>query len=185
MSKSKNKTQPTAIVIREFDEQKLENEVIELINKKHLETYKESYVGFFSYSDAAGAIGGGRGHFLWLETYSTLYQFLANYFVVLSPGRLDLDHEKVYKDVAEIIKELAAGEIPPKKAIQEINKAGKHFSQIEWIGELDDLIQGDGEFPKKVREYFFESREDAGSVKEKIGKEHQKAFLEFLSEYGL
>ena len=181
MSKNKNKTQPTAIVIREFDEQKLENEVIELINKKNLETYKESYVGFFSYSDAAGAIGGGRGHFLWLETYSTLYQFLANYFVVLSPGRYDLDHEQVFKKVAEIIQQLAASKISTTAAIKKINEAGKHFSQIEWIGELKDLTEGDSEFAKKVREQFFEEKK---TDQKKINKESLNDFINFLSGYG-
>ena len=179
------KKQKNQIVIKEFDEERLAEELGEVIRKNDLENYTKGKVGFFSYSDASPGIGGGSGHFLWFDSYHNLYQFLADYFVVLAPGRLDLDHEKVYENVAEIIKELAAGEIPPQKAIQEINKAGKHFSQIEWIGELDDLIQGDGEFPKKVREYFSESREDEGSVKEKIGKEHQKAFLEFLGEYGI
>ena len=183
---SNNKKEPkNEIKIKEFKEEKLAEELGEIIQKNDLENYQKGKVGFFSRGDAIGAVGGGMGAFLWFPSFSELYQFLANYFVVLSPGRCDIDHEKVFNDVARIVKELGEGKVNKETAIQKINKAAQHFSQIEWIGELDDLIQGDGEFPKKVREYFFESREDAGSVKEKIGKEHQKAFLEFLSEYGL
>ena len=183
---SNNKKEPkNEIKIKEFKEEKLAEELGEIIQKNDLENYQKGKVGFFSRGDAIGAVGGGMGAFLWFPSFSELYQFLANYFVVLSPGRCDIDHEKVFNDVARIVKELGEGKVNKETAIQKINKAAQHFSQIEWIGELDDLIQGDGEFPKKVRESFFESREDAGSVKEKIGKEHQKAFLEFLCEYGI
>lgn len=176
-------SQPTEIVIRKFDEQKLEEEVIELINKRDLEKYKNGYVGFFSYSDAPAAIGGGSGHFLWFDSYHNLYQFLADYFVVLGPGRYDLDHEKVYKNVGEIIKQLAAGKISTKKAIQEINKAGKHFSQIEWIGELEDLTEGNSEFAKKTREFFYEKKEEP--VQNKIIKKDLPVFVKSIGEYGI
>jgi hypothetical protein len=185
MTKPINHSEKIEIITEKFDEDKLRQELAKLISEKGLDTYHEGYVGFFSRGDAIGAIGGGMGAFLWFPSFSELYQFLANYFVVLSPGQCDLDHEKVFNEVARIVKELAEGKINKETAIQKINKAAQHFSQIEWIGELDDLIQGDGEFPKKVREYFFESREDEGSVKEKIGKDHQEAFLEFLGEYGI
>ena len=173
------------ITIRDFEEEKLAEELGESIRKNKLQIYIKGKVGFFSYSDASAGIGGGSGHFLWFDSYHKLYQFLADYFVVLAPGRLDLDHEKVFQEVAGVVQKLAAGKSSAEEAIKQINDAGKHFSQIEWIGVLDDLIQGDGEFPKKVREYFFESREDEGSVKDKIGKDDQVAFLEFLGEYGI
>ena len=85
MKKANNHSEKLEIVIKKFDEGKLGQELAELISEKCLDTYHEGYVGFFSRGDAIGAIGGGMGAFLWFPSYSELYQFLANYFVVLSP----------------------------------------------------------------------------------------------------
>jgi len=179
-NKKENKNQ---IKIREFDEEKLGQEVNELIPGKGLDTYHDGYVGFFSRADASGAIGGGMGMFLWFPNYHELYQFLANYFVVLSPGPFDLDHKKVFHEVAEIVKELASGKISKKQGIEKINKSAQHFSQIEWIGEMEDLTSGSSEFAKGLREYFYEFKEipDQGIIK----KEDLKDFIQKISEYGI
>jgi len=178
INKKENKNQ---IAIKKFDEEKLAEELGEVIQKKDLENYAEGQVGFFSYSDAPAVIGGGSGHFLWFDSYHNLYQFLADYFVVLAPGRYDLDHEQVFKKVAEIIQQLAASKISTTAAIKKINEAGKDFSQIEWIGELKDLTEGDSEFAKKVREQFFEEKK---TDQKKINKESLNDFINFLSGYG-
>lgn len=183
MKKAKNHSEKLEIVIKKFDEEKLGQELAELISEKGLDTYHEGYAGFFSRGDAIGAIGGGMGAFLWFPSFSELYQFLANYFVVLSPGRCDLDHEKVFNEVARIVKELAEGKINKETAILKINKAAQHFSQIEWIGEMKDLSGGSSDFAKKLREYFHESKEisDQGI----INKEDLKDFVKKISEYGI
>ena len=183
MEKAKNYSEKLEIVIKKFDEEKLGQELAELISEKGLDTYHEGYVGFFSRGDAIGAIGGGMGAFLWFPSFSELYQFLANYFVVLSPGQCDLDHEKVFNEVARIVKKLAEGKVNKETAIQKINKAAEHFSQIEWIGEMEDLTGGSSDFAKKLREYFHESKEisDQGI----INKEDLKDFVKKISEYGI
>jgi hypothetical protein len=177
------KKQKNQIVIKEFDEEKLAEELGEVIRKNDLENYSKGKVGFFSRGDAIGAIGGGMGVFLWFPNFPELYQFLANYFVVLSPGRCDLDHAKVFNEAAQIVKELAEGKINKKTAIQKINKAAQHFSQIEWIGEMEDLTSGSSEFANKLREYFYEFKEisDQGIIK----KEDLEDFIIKISEYGI
>lgn len=183
MEKAKNYSEKLEIVIKKFDEEKLGQELAELISEKGLDTYHEGYVGFFSRGDAIGAVGGGMGAFLWFPSFSELYQFLANYFVVLSPGRCDLDHEKVFNEVARIVKELAGGKINKETAIEKINKAAQHFSQIEWIGEMEDLSGGSSDFAKKLREYFYDFKEisDQGYIK----KEDLEDFTKKISEYGI
>jgi len=176
------KEQKNQIVVKEFDEEKLAQELGEIIRKDDLENYTKDQVGFFSYSDASAGIGGGIGHFLWFDSYHNLYQFLADYFVVLAPGRCDLDHEQVFKKVADVIQRLAAGKVSTEKAIIQINEAGKHFSQIEWIGELKGLTEGNSEFEIKVRETFFKNNEKDNQ--KKINKEDLHKFIKFLSEYG-
>jgi hypothetical protein len=177
------KKQKNQIVIKEFDEKKLAEELGEVIRKNDLENYSKGKVGFFSRGDAIGAVGGGMGAFLWFPSFSELYQFLANYFVVLSPGRCDLDHEKVFNEVARIVKQLAEGKINKETAILKINKAAQHFSQIEWIGEMNDLTSGSSEFAKELREYFYEFKEisDQGIIK----KEDLKEFIKKISEFGI
>ena len=183
MEKAKNYSEKLEIVIKKFDEEKLGQELAELISEKGLDTYHEGYVGFFSRGDAIGAIGGGMGAFLWFPSFSELYQFLANYFVVLSPGQCDLDHKKVFNEVARIVKQLAEGKTNKETAIQKINKAAQHFSQIEWIGEMEDLTGGGSDFAKKLREYFYEFKEisDQGI----INKGDLKDFIKKVSEYGI
>lgn len=183
MKKANNHSKKLEIVIKKFDEEQLGQELAELISEKGLDTYHEGYVGFFSRGDAIGAIGGGMGAFFWFPSYSELYQFLANYFVVLSPGRCDLDHEKVFNEVARIVKELVGGKNNNETAIEKINKAAQHFSQIEWIGEMEDLTSGSSEFAKKLREYFYEAKEisDQGIIK----KEELNDFIKKTSEYGI
>jgi len=182
MEKNNKKTSTKKISIKPFDEEKLGQEVNELIPGKGLDTYHDGHMGFFSRGDAIGAIGGGIGMFLWFPNYHELYQFLANYFVVLSPGRCDLDHEKVFHEVAEIVEELANGKISKDQGIERINKSAQHFSQIEWIGEMEDLTSGSSEFAKGLREYFYEFKEipDQGIIK----KEDLKDFIQKISEYG-
>jgi len=183
MTKPNNNSKKIAIITEKFDEDKLGKELAELISKKGLDTYREGYVGFFSRGDAIGAVGGGMGAFLWFPSFSELYQFLANYFVVLSAGRCDLDHEKVFNEVARIVKQLADGKINKETAILKINKAAQHFSQIEWIGEMNDLTSGSSEFAKELREYFYEFKEisDQGIIK----KEDLKEFIKKISEFGI
>ena len=130
MKKANNHSEKLEIVIKKFDEEKLGQELAELISEKRLDTYHEGYVGFFSRGDAIGAIGGGMGAFLWFPSFSELYQFLANYFVVLSPGRCDLDHEKVFNEVGRIVKDLAEGKDNKEAAIQKINKTAQHLNLI-------------------------------------------------------
>jgi len=171
------------IKIKEFDEEKLAEELRDIIHKNDLGTYKNGKVGFFSRGDAIGAVGGGMGAFLWFPSYSELYQFLANYFVVLSPGRCDLDHKKAFNEVARIVKELAGGKINKETAIEKINKAAKHFSQIEWIGKMEDLTGGSSEFARKLREYFYETKEL--SYQGIIKKEDLEDFIEKIVDYGI
>lgn len=181
---STNKKENTnPIVIKDFNEEKLADELGEVIQKNDLETYKKGKVGFCSYSDASPAIGGGRAYFLWFNSYHHLYQFLADYFVVLAPGRYDLDHEQVFNDVAKIIQQLAAGKISKEKAIQQINEAGKHFRQIEWMGEIEDLTEGSSKFAKKIREYFYDKTEEP--VQNKISNKDLPRFVKALEEYGI
>jgi len=179
-NKKENKNQ---IKIREFDEEKLGDEIGKVIQKNDLENYKKGKVGFCSYSDASAAIGGGRAHFLWFHSYHDLYQFLADYFVVLAPGRYDLDHEAVFKKVVEIVQQLAAGETSKDKAISQINDAAKHFSQIEWVGEIEDLTGGSSEFAKKIREYFYENIEEP--IQNKVSNKDFPRFVKALEEYGI
>jgi hypothetical protein len=183
MKKTNDHSEKIGIVIRKFDEEQLGQELAELISEKGLDTYNDGYVGFFSRGDAIAAIGGGIGAFFWFPSYFELYQFLANYFVVLAPGRYDLDHGKVFHEVAQVVKELAGGKINKETAILKINKAAQHFSQIEWIGEMNDLTCGSSEFAKELREYFYESKEnsDQGIIK----KEDLKEFIKKIGEYGI
>jgi len=176
----------TEIVIRDFNEEELSLKASEEINSKNLETYQDGHVGFFSRSDACGAIGGGMGIFFWFKNYNELYQFLADYFVVLAPGPADQDHKKVFNDVAGIIKDLAAQKIQKEDAIAKINKTARNFSQLEWIGFLEDLETGNSPFAVALRKSFIEDRKDEkDSEKRVILRSDRDEFIEYLGTFGI
>ena len=176
----------TEIVIKAFNEEELSLKASKEINSKNLETYQDGHVGFFSRSDACGAIGGGMGIFFWFKNYNDLYQFLADYFVVLAPGPADQDHEKVFVQVAQIIKELAAQKIQKEEAIAKVNKTARNFSQLEWIGSLEDLETGNSPFAVELRKSFLEDRKDENiSENRVILRSERDEFVEYLGAFGI
>ena len=182
MTATKTKAKKS-IQLKNFDEEKLNEEVIELINCRGLNEYKKGYVGLYAYSDASGAAGGGTGCFLWFPSFQELYQFLADYFVVWLPGPVCVDHGLVFHKVGKIVQELASGSKTKNEAMQLINQAAKGFSQIEWMGDMESLCAGDETFAKTIRGQFYDANESekGGRI---IQKDDRQRFIEFLKQYG-
>ena len=167
----------------EFDEEKMSQEWMELVEEKNLTQCKPDGVGVFSFCDGPPAAGGGVGVFLWFKNWNELFQMFADYFIASAPGPFNDDHEVIYQKVWKIFNGLAEGKIHRDEALGRINAAAKSYSQIEWWGTLDELCEGQGEFEKKVRRHCLRDS-DGKSFIGNIGPAEKKRFMEAIAEYG-
>ena len=56
---------------------------------------------------------------------------------------------------------------------------------LSWWGSLSDLISGDGEFERRVREDFHEGFDEQEADSRSIEPERVDDFIDFLREYGI
>jgi hypothetical protein len=130
--------------------------------------------GFFAYDDAPGAIGGGAGNFSWFDSKQELVSFLAK-FPLLVHSSDTLDTERFVE-----AKKFLASVTPDnfdQKSVDELNKINAGVEQIQWFGQLDDLLSGETEFAKGMRAFFSKSSEH-------LAKSQIPEFAEFLRKWG-
>jgi hypothetical protein len=163
-----------------------EKEVRKACNEARKFSPRPSTWGFFSYGHAPAAIGGGMGSFLWFPSRTALLDFIAKYLTYLAPGPANEDHEAVANSVSLIVKRLKKKEIDDLSAKRSLNAKLKNYSQIEWIGTLHNLLEGRGDFPRKIRSWFREnesgSEEPSASA---ISAADRGKFVKALKEYGI
>jgi hypothetical protein len=66
--------------------------------------------------------------------------------------------------------------------VSKLNETMRNMWQIDWCGQFRDLCEGDGEFPLKMRESYWEDERPASTdpiLPDRIGD-----FVEFLKTYG-
>ena len=76
-------------------------------------------------------------------------------------------------------------EIDVDRAVEDLNNALRTFSQIEWVGTLDDLIRGSHPFAERVRKEFWELEESDSTGRQNVSDEEITSFRQFLAEYGI
>jgi hypothetical protein len=122
---------------------------------------REHPFGFYSYGDAAGAIGGGVGAFLWFPTRESLLAYFSEHLTYQNPGPASSDETKVDASVRSALATFEGSGGPLESLIPVLNPILRNYSQIEWIGEFKDLAAGEQEFEKGVRTSF---REDENYI---------------------
>ena len=140
--------------------------------------------GFFSYSDAPGAIGGGFGSFVWFENKNETLDFISKTLPFSPPGQRDLNWPKVASETKKIVAKMRANKINDLNGIEQLNEVLKTFSQIEWIGTFDELKNGSHPYAKNIREEY---RSDNGIEEDNdvsISKTYEASFREFIETYG-
>ncbi|WP_404296465.1 hypothetical protein [Halomonas sp.] len=144
---------------------------------------EESDWGLFSYGDAPAGIGGGVGVFCWFATRDEMLDHIVEVLPFCPPGPCTSDPFQQQQAVRELITSLHQGKLQDDIAIVEINKVLRSFSQIEWWGTYDELIQGSSAFAQRVHAHY---QEQHGSPLPKplVGEARQE-WLEFLGMYGL
>lgn len=139
--------------------------------------------GFFCYSDASAAIGGGVGMFTWFPDRISMLDFIAETLPYCPPGQMGLDWGSVALGTEAIINEMKLGSIDDSTGVQRLNSVLKTFSQIEWLGTLNELLSGDHPYATQVR-MEFRDQEDEQKSDKPIQIEEQESFFEFLAAWG-
>jgi hypothetical protein len=130
--------------------------------------------GFFAYDDAPGGIGGGSGNFSWFDSKEELFSFLTK-FPLLAHSTETADTER-FEKATDFLSQSTA-ESFDQKAVNELNQINSGVEQIQWFGQLNDLLSGDDEFAKGMRSFF------SGSSNQ-LSKTKIPEFAEFLRGWG-
>ena len=140
--------------------------------------------GLFAYADAPGGIGGGVGGFQWFGDLPELLSFITD---LSAAGYATFDEEADWQEMRGCLRQIAERyERDPDQAIRAFNQELVSLLQINWIGQLEDLLSGAGEYPKTVRAHFRDDWDDqptATSI-ELIKEAEVEAFISFLGAYG-
>ena len=145
--------------------------------------------GFFSYGDAPGGIGGGIGVFQWFANEKEALDQIEQVLPFDPPGPSSISPELVASEVQKIIEKRlnSAGEdeYEMQEFISDLNKALERFSQIEWMGQFEDLISAEvqTDFEKGVRETFFDNL-GKDAYEGPINREHMDVFKDTLNTFG-
>jgi len=130
--------------------------------------------GFFAYDDAPGAIGGGSGNFSWFDSKEELFNFLRK-FPLLAHSSETADMERFEKAQAYLAS--TNSEAFDQTMVDELNRINSGVEQIQWFGQLNDLLSGDDEFAQGMRTFF------SGSSKQ-LSKTKIPEFAVFLRNWG-
>ncbi len=130
--------------------------------------------GFFAYDDAPGGVGGGAGNFSWFDSKEELFDFLKK-FPLLAHSLENSDTERIAK-ASDLLSRTTADTLD-LSVIKELNIINSGVEQIQWFGQLNELLSGEGEFPEGMRTFF------SGSSTQ-LSKTKIPEFAEFLRGWG-
>ena len=121
------------------------------------------------------------GCFLWFESWPELLEFIGEHEVNLgdqSNGEENPDREETRADVRRIIVALLAGRLAVAEGLTQLNSAlVGSGSRVLWWGQINELLEGSGEFAKEVRLRFRDNPEDPAVP---INRAELGKFLNFL-----
>lgn len=148
--------------------------------------------GFFSYSDASPAIGGGVGAFCWFSTREAMLDF-AESVIPFNPGGPAGDDEgllSVAVRVSELVEDARSGKVSLEEMRLRLNGVLVRYSQFEWFGTFEELLSGEHPWAQQIRQNFIGAdRSDVndsadGPVVRRIVDGEMKDFLAYLQDYG-
>ena len=157
-----------------------QDQLNEALNKAHeLDPTPECW-GMFSYSDAPPMVcGSGIGCFHWFATKADLISFIRDYMAWWHPAPSSLEPDEIAAEVQAIVDAESAD---LAKMIDRLNEFARNLWQIDWVGKFQDLCDGDGEFPEKIREFYYQGSDvDSASP---ISSDSVGDFKECLQHYG-
>ena len=166
------------------DESNLQEQAKQALQEAYERLPTEHPWGYFHFMDGPPAAGGGAGCFAWFDTRDEMLLFIAQHQVWIAPGPEGIDPVEKVGQVENIIDELLSDKIDLEAARIEINNLLKGFSQIEWWGQFEELISGESEFAREVRNWYRDfNRAKVVDSSPVIGEEEEFSYA--LQAYGL
>ena len=143
--------------------------------EKSFEREPTSYSwGFFAYDDAPGAVGGGPGNFSWFDSKQELVSFLAKF--PLLAHSCETSNSERFAEAKDLLASITVEDFD-QNAVERLNKLNSGVEQIQWFGQLNDLLSGETEFAEGMRKFF-------SGTSEKLSKSRIPEFAEFLRNWG-
>jgi hypothetical protein len=166
------------------DESNLQEQAKQALQEAYERLPTEHPWGYFHYMDGPPAAGGGVGCFAWFDTRDEMLLFIARHQVWLAPGPEGVDPIEKAAQVEKIIDDLLADNIDMDTARISINEVLKSFSQFEWWGPFEELVSGESEFAREIREWYRDfSRAKVVDSSPVIREDEEFAYA--LQAYGL
>jgi hypothetical protein len=133
----------------------------------------------FAYSDAPPPIcTSGLGSFHWFQNKDGLIEFIRNCMAWWEPAPSSMQPAEIAGRVQAIV-EAESGDL--SAMISRLNESMRNMWQIDWCGQFRNLCEGDGEFPVKIREAYWE--DDKRASRAPIPPDKISDFVEFLRAY--
>jgi hypothetical protein len=150
--------------------EKLEKEFEESFER---ELYSYSW-GFFAYDDSSTNAGGGAGNFSWFDKKEGLVQFLQKF--PLLAHSLGTPDAELFEKAKAFLSSVTAESLD-QKVIDDLNQLLRGVEQIQWFGQLTDLLSGETEFAQGLRKFHSSSTLP-------LSKTQIPEFAEFLRNWG-
>lgn len=130
--------------------------------------------GFFAYDDSPDVVGGGPGNFSWFDSKQELVNFLLKFPMLLHSATTSNSEQF---DQAKNIMLSVTAESFDQSVVDRLNKTNAGVEQIQWFGQLNDLLSGETEFAMGLRKFYSTSTD-------KLAKSRIPEFAEFLRNWG-
>jgi hypothetical protein len=129
--------------------------------------------GMFSYGDGPmNCCGCGVGSFWWFNSKEDMFKFFTSEEIIGEDA-----------DISGITSKILSDEISIDDGIKQMNQELESIIQVSWIGQFEQLCNGNNEYAKEVIEQFRQSLNNEQFTP--INHSEISAFKEFLEEYGL
>lgn len=103
------------------------------------------------FGDAPGGIGGRQPWMSWFATKGELLEFVGKHMAFAYLPREGVDPFMAAEQVAGRIEECSESEAELGEAVDDLNRILKGIAGIDWMGTLDELLEGDGTFAVELR----------------------------------
>lgn len=129
-------------------------------------------------------IAGNPASFAWLSSLQEVLEFVLEClcFYKLDPSITSVT--ALLEKISNFSNSTLCEEIDIETYVQKSNNELAKMCQIVWIGTLEDLMQGGGEFSTEMRTEYWERTEKEGHL-DKISAEELEEFIAYLEEYDL
>lgn len=158
-----------------------QNQLSQALNEAHEKLPEKDSWGLFAYSDAPPVIcGSGIGAFSWFDSRIDMIEFVAENLAWWHPAPSSMEPMEIATGVKAILKETDPTIADLEQLRSDLNEFMQNMWQIEWWGQFQDLCEGAGEFPTKIRGSFCENND----VPEAISENRIRDFGEYMRNYG-